>query len=182
MVEFAFMSTILVSLVVGVLEIGSAWSDYQSLNQASRAGARVASQLGTTGEADSEALLAIEAAIGPLGDNLSRVVVYEADVNGDMPASCLTAPAGYTGSANCNVYDANSISNLATAGWWGSGTSCGTADANWCSASERNDDLTSSSFVGVMVEVDRPLLTGLFGTGTQRMTEATVMRIEPEIE
>lgn len=182
LVEFALVSTFLVTLVIGVLEIGSAWSDYQSLNQASRSGARVASQVGVAGEADSEALLAIESALGPLEDKVTRIVVYEADINGAMPTACETATVGYTGAANCNVYDASSLANLAIPTWWGSGGSCGTADGNWCAATERNGDLTTSTFVGVQIEVERTYLTGLFGGGTHQLSEATVMRIEPEIE
>ncbi|MEM9134973.1 MAG: TadE family protein [Actinomycetota bacterium] len=180
--EFALVGAFLATLVVGVLEIGMAWRDYQSLNQASRSGARVVSQLGLAGEADQQGLLAIEAALGSLGPGVSRIVIYEADVNGDMPAACATAAAGYTGPANCNVYDGMSLSNIATSGWWGSGTSCGSADGNWCAPSERSDDLLSSTYVGVLIELDRSSITGLFGSGTQRISEATVMRVEPEIE
>lgn len=182
LVEFALISTILVTLVVGVLEIGSAWSDYQSLNQASRSGARVVSQVGVAGEADSQGLLAIEAALGPLAGDVTRIVVYEADTDGNMPVACETATAGYSGTANCNVYDATSLANLTTPGWWGSGTSCGSADGNWCAPTDRSDNLNAATYVGVVVEVERDYLTGLFGGGTQAMSEATVMRVEPEIE
>ncbi len=182
LVEFALVSSLLVTLVVGVLEIGMAWRDYQSLNQASRSGARVVSQLGLAGEADQQGLLAVEAALGPLAADVTRVVVYEADINGDMPAACVTATAGYVGGANCNVYDRTSLDNIATSGWWGSGTSCGSADGNWCPPSERSDDLLSSTYVGVLVEIDRGSFTGLFGSSTRRISEATVMRVEPEIE
>ncbi|MEL7158904.1 MAG: TadE/TadG family type IV pilus assembly protein [Actinomycetota bacterium] len=182
LVEFALVATLLVTLVVGVLEVGSAWSDYQSLNQASRSGARVASQVGLQGEADQQALLAVESALGPLGNSVSRIVIYEAGADGAMPAACQTATAGYNGTANCNVYDATSLANLTTPGWWGTGTSCGTADGNWCAPTERSDDLSDATFVGVVVEVERNYLTGLFGGGTQSMSEITVMRVEPEIE
>ena len=180
-VEFSFIATLLVILVLGVFEIGSIWTDHQSLTQASRAGARVGSQVGTDGAADSEALKAIEAALGSLGSDVSRVVVYEADSNGDMPTACETAVAGYSGSSNCNVYDATSIANLSTPGWWGSGTSCGSADGNWCSATDRDDTQANATYLGVQVEITRPYLTGFFGGGTHTMTETTVMRIEPEL-
>ncbi len=181
LVEFSFMATILVSLVLGVFEIGSAWSDHQSLTSASRAGARVASQIGVDGSADSETLYSIEAAMGGLGSTISRIVVYEADINGEMPAGCATATVGYSGGLNCNVYDANSISNLSTPGWWGTGGSSGSADGNWCAPSERDDAQMTATYVGVLIEIDRPYLTGFFGGGTQSMSEATVMRIEPDL-
>ncbi len=181
LVEFSLIATMLATMVLGVFEIGAAWSDHQTLTQGSRSGARVGSQLGVTGEADGEILSAIEAALGGLGSDLSRVVIYEADSNGAMPAACEVATAGYSGGANCNVYDATSIANLGTPGLWGSGSSCGTADANWCSATERVDEQASATYLGVRVEIERHYLTGLFGGGTHTVTETTVMRIEPEI-
>ena len=91
-VEFAFMATILTTVVLGIFEIGSAWSDHQTITQASRSGARVVSQLGTRGEADNEALRAVEAGFASVGGQITRIVVFEADANGDMPAACETAP------------------------------------------------------------------------------------------
>ena len=120
LVEFAFVSTFLVILVLGLFEVGGIWSDHQTVTDASRAGARVESQLSVEGEADNEALLAIQAALGSLGSDISRVIVYEADINGDMPSACVTAVVGYNGGSNCNVYDATTMANLSTAGWWGS--------------------------------------------------------------
>ncbi len=182
LVEFALMSLVLVTLAMGVLEIGAAWNDHQSVTQASRSGARVGSQLGVEGNADVESLLAIDAALGDLGDDVTRIVMFEADGNGNMPTACETATAGYSGAANCNVYDTTHLSNLTTTGWWGSGTSCGTADANWCPATERADDLSTATYLGIHIEIQRSYLTGIFGGGTQRLSETTVMRVEPPIE
>lgn len=178
-VEFAFVATILTTVVLGIFEIGSAWSDHQTITQASRSGARVVSQLGTRGEADNEALRAVEAGFASVSGRITRVVVFEADANGDMPAACETAPAGYTGPANCNVYDATSIANLNTPSQWGSGSSCGPADGNWCSAADRSDLQQTATYVGLLVEYERDYLTGFFGGGSHTITEATVMRIEP---
>ena len=173
------MATILAIVVLGVFEIGSAWSDHQTITQASRSGARVGSQLGTRGEADQEALRAIEAGFASVGGQIDRIVIYEADANGNMPAACETAAAGYSGPANCNVYGAGHIAVLNDATQWGSGTSCGTADGNWCAATERNDTQQTATYLGVHVEYERQYLTGFFGGGTHTITEATVMRLEP---
>ena len=184
LVEFTLVGTLLITLAIGVLEIGAAWSDYQSLTQASRSGARVASQLGTDASADAEALLAIEASLGDLASDVTRVVIFEADANGAMPALCAGATWPYNGSGRCNVYDDSAISMVGTSGIYGvSGDSnCGSYDANWCSVTDRADDLTNATYVGVQVEVERSYLSGLFGGGTHVITEATVMRVEPDIE
>lgn len=179
LVEFVVVATLLVTLVLGVFEIGMMWSDHQALTQTARHGARVASQLGVAGETDSETLRSIQAGLSGIDATISRVVIYEADANGAMPVACRTATAGYTGGAHCNVYNATSFANLGTPSWWGSGPSCGTADSNWCSATDRNDTQASATYVGVRVEIDRPYLTSFFGGGSQTMSEATVMRIEP---
>jgi hypothetical protein len=179
MVELAVISTLLVTLALGVFEIGSLWSDHPVLTHSARSGARVGSQLGTAPQADAELLRSIEASFGPLSGRISRIVVYDAGADGQMPSACMAAPAGYSGSANCNVYDATSLANLDTASYWGSGTSCGPADGNWCSVTERDDEQTSASYLGVHIEMQRPYLTGFFGGGSHLMSEATVMRIEP---
>ena len=179
LVEFAFVATILTSIVLGIFEIGAAWSDHQTITQASRSGARVGSQLGTRPQADNETLRAVEAGFASVSGQINRVVIYEADINGNMPAACETAPAGYTGAANCNVYDATSIANLNAPSQWGSGTSCGPADGNWCSVTDRNDTQQNATYLGVQVEYERQYLTGFFGGGSHTITEATVMRIEP---
>ena len=179
LVELSLVASVLVVFILGIFEIGMVWSDHQSLTQASRSGARVGSQLGLKGEADRAALQAIEAAIGTLDGTLTRVVIFEADTSGEMPPARETATVGYSGPANCNVYDATSIASLGNPALWGSGTSCGTADDNWCSATDRDGDLYTASFVGVQVEFEREYLTGFFGGGTQLITEQTVMRIEP---
>ena len=181
LVEFALIASILVTLMLGVFEIGMAWSDHQVVTQASRSGARVGSQLGTAAEADAEVLRAVQAGLGTMGTDIGRIIVYEADANGDMPAACRTASAGYSGAANCNVYNATSVANLGITSWWGSGTTCGSADNNWCSANERVDNQTTATYLGVYVEIQRQYLTGLFGGGFHTMTETTVMRIEPAI-
>lgn len=181
LVEFTFIAVLLVSLVLGVIEIGSAWGDYQSLAQASRAGARVTSQVATDGRADVEGLLAIEAALGNLSDNVNRVVVFEADADGRMPSACRTASPGFSGGANCNVYGATEMANLTNTSFWGSGTSCGSADGNWCPTS-RSNILPNATYLGVRVEVERDFLTGFFGGGSHSMGETTVMRVEPVLD
>jgi Flp pilus assembly protein TadG len=179
LVELALVAMVLATLVTGVFEIGMAWSDHQSLTQSSRSGARVGSQLGTSAQADNQVLRAVEAGLGDQIGDLTRIVIYQADTNGDMPAACVSAAPGYSGGANCNVYGPADLAVLDTTAQWGSGTACGPRDGNWCSVTERNDAQATASYLGVYVEIDRPFLTGLFGGGSHTMTETTVMRIEP---
>ena len=179
LVEFALVATVLVSLILGLFEMGHLWSNRQALTHASRAGARVGSQMGQEPEADSSMLFAIEAALGDQAGDLTRVVVFEAGPDGAMPSACESAPAGYSGGSDCNVYDDIHLANLTTPGWWGSGSSCGSADANWCSVGERDTGQATATYLGVYVEVEHRFLTSLFGAGTITMSDTTVMRLEP---
>jgi Flp pilus assembly protein TadG len=174
------VATLLAILLLGVLEMGGMWTSRQAVVHAARTGARVGSQLGTAGETDSEILFAIQAALGDQAATVTRIVVYEADANGDMPAPCETAAAGYSGGSNCNVYDATHLANLTTVGWWGSGTSCGTADGNWCAPTERDTAQGTATYLGVLVEVEYDYLTTFFGGGTTTVIDSTVMRLEPQ--
>lgn len=179
LVELALIAMILVTLSLGVFEVGMMWRDHQEVTQASRTGARIASQLGTSAQTDLQTLKAVQAGLGSQAGNVARIVIYEADANGDMPVACRTAAAGYTGPAHCNVYDATSLAAMGNSAQWGSGTSCGNLDRNWCSATARSNAQDTATFVGVYVQVNHTYLTKMFGGGSRTMSESTVMRIEP---
>lgn len=179
LVELALIAMILLTMVLGVFEVGMMWQKHQEVTQASRAGARVGSQLGVSAQADYQTLKTIQAGLGSQSGNVRRIVIFEADANGDMPAACQTAVAGYSGSANCNVYDATSLAGLSDAAKWGSGTSCGLLDGNWCSATKRSNTQSTATYLGVYVQVNYTYLTKLFGGGSRTLSETTVMRVEP---
>lgn len=167
LVEFAIMATVLLTLVFGTFETGMAWSDSQLVTQAARAGARSVSQLGVNAQADSFAVQSIEAALGDLSGDVTRIVIYDAAAaDGTMPASCAAAaPPGVAG--QCSIYDA---SHFGTYGSW--------TDGSW-PPGDRNNGLATGHYLGVSVEIDRPFITGfLDGTGFT-ITDTTVMKIEP---
>ncbi len=183
LVELALVLSFLILLVLGIFEVGTAWNTSQGVTQASRSGARVGSQLAVRGEADYEILKSIEASLGDDFGSLTRVVVFESDVSGEMPVACQTAAPGYSGGANCNVYGPTHFAALATpaGSQWGAGTACGLSDQNWCSATERSDgpSITNLTNLGVHVELDKASVTQLFGSGPITISESTVMRVEP---
>ncbi len=167
MVEFAIIAMVLLTLAIGAFEMGMAWSDSQLVTQAARTGARSASQLGTNAAADSFSVESIEAALGSLGGNVTRIVVFEANAaDGSMPAACETAsPPGIAGS--CSIYDGTDFGTYAS---W--------VDGSW-TPSARQNSFDNADFVGVTVEVERPYMTGLFGSTVFNMSDTAVMRIEP---
>ena len=165
MVEFALVSTLLLTLAIGTYEIGMAYNDAQLVTQAARSGARVASQLGSDPQSDQRVLEAVEAALGNLDSGLVRVVIYDAqNADGSMANSCQNANhPGRSGS--CSVYHATHFSNFSQGSW---------------SPSSRADELAIADYVGIAIEVDRPLMTGFFGISPLRMSDTAVMRIEPQ--
>ena len=167
LVEFAIVASVLLTLAFGTFEMGSGWSDSQLVTQAARTGARSAVQLGTDPAADSFAVESIEAGLGHLADDLTRIVIYEANAaDGSMPPACESAsPPGVPN--KCSVYDQTSFGTYAT---W--------ADGAWL-PSDRENTLADADNVGVRVEVARPFITGFLGASTFDIADTTVMRIEP---
>lgn len=168
LVEFTIVATALMTLLFGSLEIGLAWSDSQVVTQAARSGARSSSQLGIDPQADSFAVQSIEAALGDLAADLSRIVIYDASAaDGAMDPACESAgPPGIVG--QCSVYDQSAFGTYAT---W--------TDGAW-PPSARNNALGTAHWVGIRVEVERPSVTGFIRIGTFSLGDTTVMRIEPE--
>ncbi|MEM9653495.1 MAG: TadE family protein [Actinomycetota bacterium] len=167
MVEFAIISSVLLTLAIGAFEMGMAWSDSQLVTQAARTGARSASQLGTNAAADSFSVESIEAALGDLGDGVTRIVVFDAAAaDGSMPAACEAAsPPGIAGS--CSIYDST---DFGTYGAW--------VDGSWTPGA-RDNSFDNADYIGIRIEVERPYLTGFFGSGVFNMSDTAVMRIEP---
>ncbi len=170
LVEFALIATLFLTLAFGTFEMGLAWSDSQLVTQAARSGARAASQLGVDTAADSFAVESIEAALGDVGDDVTRIVIYDAiAADGSMPGACASVgPPGVAGS--CSVYDRNDFGSY---GAW--------SDGAWLPSS-RDNTFDNADYVGVTIEVARPYVTGFFSSSTFNISETTVMRIEPRTQ
>ncbi|MFV0523240.1 MAG: TadE/TadG family type IV pilus assembly protein [Acidimicrobiales bacterium] len=180
LVEFAIVASLLLLLVLGVVEVGAGWGSRQVLTQASQKGARVVTQLGNEPVADREALLAVQAAMGGSDAVIERVVIYQADIDGAMPPACENAVAGAVVTARCNVYDGTALTHLNDPLAFSNGTTCGIYDKNWCPVTRSTALSDATAWVGVEVTVRRTYLTKVLGGGTHTMTDATVMRIEPD--
>ena len=167
LVEFTLVAVLLLTLGIGTYEMGMAWNDAQLITQAARSGARVAAQLGSDAQSDQRVVEAVDAALGDLDAGLVRVVVYEAGAaDGAMASNCETA--NHPGRTNrCSVYHLTHFTGFSQGSW---------------DPSTRNDELTNADYIGVTIEVDRPMMTGFFGFTTLRMTDTAVMRIEPRFE
>ena len=180
-VELAMVVPILITLVLGMFEIGMAWSASQTVVQASRSGARTVSQLGTYGSADQQAVLAVISTFGDDVPAIQRIVVFDASSGADLPGGCDVAGAP---TGPCNIYRAADFalsgnplhfdSNGDLAGCGASGVS-----ANWCPDGSRSASQTTATEVGVFVEFEAERVSGFFGSDPFTITRTTVMRVEP---
>lgn len=188
-VEFAIVIPFLMIMVLGMVEIGTAWKANQQVVQAARSGARTVTQLGPTDIADQQALLAVTATFEDQADRILQVVIFDAPANGQVPPGCLDGIAAP--SDPCNIYDANDLLFVNSPTYFDAGydplnpatltDGCGAAGAsrNWCPSS-RSSTQATATFVGVYVEFEQNYFTGFFGVDTYTITETTVMRIEPD--
>jgi len=180
-VELAMVVPILMTLVLGMYEIGMAWGASQTVVQASRSGARTVSQLGTYGAADQQAVLAVLATFENDVPDIQRIIIFDSSGGPDLPAACdvSSTPTGQ----NCNVYVAADFAAADDPLHFdenGNASGCGTgASRNWCPDGDRNDSQLSATEVGVFVEFEAERASGLFGSTPFTISRNTVMRIEP---
>lgn len=166
LVEFALVAPILLLLAFGLLEMGLAWRDSQLVTQGARSGARGAAQIGTDNQADAFVVESVEASLGQMAPNMTRIVIYDAaSPDGSMPGACENAgPPGVAGL--CSVYDQTSFGSYAAF-----------ANGSW-PPSARDDTAPDTSYLGVRVEIRRPFITGLFPNDLE-IADTTVMSLEP---
>jgi hypothetical protein len=181
LVEIAITLPLLVLIVLGVIEFGSAWSNKLKVETAARGGARVGSGLGSDRMADFGALQSVKSVLTDMGlDNVDYVVVYKAiDPDGDIPAGCIgSPPTSQTG--KCNVYTGAQLATLDQAAFTGT-TSCdGDApDRFWCPTTRQSIQHLGNDYVGVWIKANSQTLTNFFGSPLG-LESAAVMRLEPK--
>lgn len=189
-VELALVTPLLVTLLLGVLEAGTAWASQRAASTGVRAAARAVAQAGPHENADLVALQSLLAGTAELElVEVERVVIYRADGSGDgdggVPSSCLAGElhgsSGGGGSAVCNVYSGDQLeaSNLVPEHF---GCGPGAYDRSWCPTT-RDDQLAGAggpTWIGVHVELRYSTLTGIFpADGQMTFRDSAVTRVEP---
>ncbi|CAM3524828.1 TadE family protein [Nocardioides zeicaulis] len=194
-VEFALTVPILLTFLLGTVELGLYMKDYISMSSSVRAGARSASAAADAGPGTCEASASpppcspasvpafAQAAADTMqtagmamnSQDIQWVMIYKANANG-YPGSATSIPSSCGGVANCVVYV------------WDPGvvTANGTgrfryASGSWASASV-NACLNETDAVGVALRANHNWMTGLVSGlmgGNKVMTERTVMKFEP---
>ena len=182
LVEFAFVSLILVGLVAGAWDYGRGWSAGLSATEATRTGARVASGQGKFVQADFAALTGMKANLISSGqiDNVERVVIFRVTAanGGNVPAACETASAV----GGCHIIQGDAFRAMSTT--WSSldYTSTGCLNAasgrGWCPTDRNSVQLTADT-VGVYVRLRQENDFKIIGQSLT-IERTAAMRIEPE--
>lgn len=170
MLEFAIAAPVLVLLIVGLVEFGFGFLDFQAVAGATREGARVGSVFGTEANADDLILAAVGESLGDMrgGSELEEVWVFKSNEAGDV------------------VDEVNAANKYVPDG--GGGWSCLNPGACPWDPSTRLTDLSTSigtvnrDYLGVRVIFDHAWVTGLMPFPAPTWTDDTVMLLEPVVE
>ena len=123
LLETAIIAPFLVLLAMGIWEFSNGWQSNLTVQTTVRAGARTGSGLGNDRAADYAMLQAVKAGLTDFAAaDIQKVIVYKAtDVNGAVPAGCVTT--GSSSSLACNVYTGAQLNSLTLANFTGDAVS-----------------------------------------------------------
>jgi TadE-like protein len=178
-VEAVLVTPLFLLLVLGIIELGPAFMNWNAIHGASREGARVGSIAGTNPNSDFQILHDIKQRLRPSIAGVNYIIVFKAtSTTDDPPADCLSSAQAHkiglygplTG--KCNIYYANDFARPEVD--FGNGT-LAQADANW-PAILRNDAVDNADKIGVHISTDHRTLTGVIPATTMDYT--TVFAIE----
>ena len=184
LVEVVLILPVLLVITLGVFDVGLGWKTSLTLANASRTGARVASNLGKATDADKSALASISASMGTIPSaEIDVIVIYRTSTAaGAPPATCLlaaTKTSGGSAAYQCNVYSAADLAAAATSTAYNG--NCSTSrDRFWCPSTRENGQAATNGpdYLGVYVRINHATKTKLFGS-TMVLKDQAVMRIEP---
>ncbi len=192
LVETALLAPVFFVMLFAVIEGGYLIRDYQIISDAVGDGARTGGLMGPQNSADGsspdyQVIRAIRAATGAIpADHIERIVVFKGSnptgAGGTQPSDQVPSAckAGTPVTGSCNVYNDPEAAILAVesgdAGYFacpGSPVSC-----SWPSSTRKDGPTVAAiEFVGVWIRLERPYVTGLFGSKLT-IEDASVSRIE----
>jgi hypothetical protein len=182
-VEFALVLPLIMGLVLGIFEFGTAWRATNTIERSVQNAGRAASNAGDGRFADYDALRAVDATLaGSQGIDVEKVVIYKSNAAGDLPPGCDTGDVASV----CNNYTAAQVTESRPfVGFQpGSGVTCpGSWDVAWCPLGRDNDrgnlpPGTDSDYIGVYVEASYEPVTGLLSSNF-KISRKAVFLLEP---
>jgi Flp pilus assembly protein TadG len=186
LVEFALVLPLIVLMLLGVFEYGTAWRESLNIAGAVRAASRQAANVGSGRSADYLAIQSFASVMGAAKNvTVTKLVVYKTTsaTGAPLDPSCFTSAAP-SASYQCNVYTGTQVANIGAnylTNFGPSDTSCtGAWDANWCPLVRKDLQSDPPDYLGVYVEVTYRGVTKLIPT-TRTFTDKAVTRIEPRV-
>ncbi len=193
--EMALVAPLLVLLMLGVFEFGTAWRNKTILSSSLRSAGRIESQGTLNTNIDQIALGALYAGNSKLTNmTLVKVIIYKAtNPSGAPTAPCLSR--SYSGNTVkgiagvCSIYSAGQVALASTGGGtFGSCSNSAGWDFNLCSGPSsvtavRNNTFSSGGpdYIGIYAEYTYDTITGLLPGNTLTITDQSVYRIEPAV-
>ena len=182
-VELAFVSVLLITIIAGAFDYGSAWRSSLAITEGTRTGARVGSAQGPLRGADFYALSGVKAALASSGElaGVQRVVIFKStSATGQVPEICKTSSnsscQAITGTNLRTNWETLSV-NAAT-----STTGCLNiaVSPGWCPTSRENRQ-ELAEYYGIWIKSRYNYQFPLLGSGVDIERTAT-MRLEPKVE
>lgn len=190
LVEAALVAPVLFVLLFGLIEMGYLIRDYQMSSDAVTDASRVGALMGPTSAEDGSSpdfhvVRALREATGSVpSDWITRVVVFDAEgppsgkrAVDQTPQQCKD---GTPVPGTCNVYNDPSEAFLAVEEGDAAYFACPDSDVacDWDASTRQNGPTVAEiDHIGVWIRVERPYITGLFGS-VLTLDQASVVRIE----
>ncbi len=192
-IETALIAPILLYVILSIFEFGLVYRDYLTVTDAATDGAKTGSVVGKytdpSGQnGDFAAIAIVRQDLANLSiRSIERIVIFAGvpaaagDPVSQVPPSCKSGNFGPQPGARCNVYNPYDAFRAVQSGDTGYFTCAGGGESacGWNPATRKDGPKWYDiEYFGMYIKVDRPLLTGLFGS-TYEVEAAAVVRLEP---
>ena len=188
LLEMVLVAPVLLLLLFGVGEFGRAWVSGNKLEGAVSTAARVGASQGSTPDAARAIRRSLRASLPEdLRNNVTRIVIYSSNRDGDIAAACLTAtpgtgvgngtPGGITSADRCNTYPGSILGTV------NSTTNLGSSQNSYWQPEDRRDTLAQPpDYLGVLVQTRHDDFSGTFWRDGFDLERRSIYRIQPDID
>lgn len=190
LVEAAFITPVLLYLLLGILEAGLLFRTYMTLATSTQDGARTAAILGNDLGTDYEVIQDVKKSMSAIPtDQIQNLVIFKAT---GTPAAASVAPSACTGVTTRTQSTASLCNTYVPATDWNTTAAdkpkynCDPVGTGWSKGycpTDRKVALTGvkspPDYLGVYIGVQHKYASKLFGS-TKLLTETTITRLEPQ--
>lgn len=185
--EMVLVAPLLILLLFGIAEFGLAWTSGNRLEGAVSTAARVGSSQGSRTDADRAILMSLRAAMpDDLLANVTRVVIFSSNREGEMAEGCLDntpgvgvgdgTPGAQTSADRCNTYSGNTLRTVTST------TNLGSSQNHWQPEDRRDTLARPPDYIGVYVETRHDDFSGTFWRDGFVLERTSIYRIQPDID